>query len=333
MPRRDASSLRRGLLSLLALALALAGVWTFGGLRDDQAPVPVDLSRRIEIHPQEKSGEITYAYLPQYSHRVSLERQRQLVEYLSRAVGLRIRQVFPGTFDEHIKLVGQGMIDISFANPFVYVKLSRLYGARAVARIVEPGDPGSGAQAGPDSPGASFRGQIIVRADNAEIRSLDDCKGKRWIAVDPTSAGGYLYALGLFHDHGINPADFAEIAFAPGPGGKQEKVVMSVLAGQYDFGAIREGALDVITGSTRIKDIRVLASTPRYPGWVFSVRKGLDPAVAAKVRDALLALDPENPEQARILEKAGIVRIIAAGDADFDPVRELIAKIGPNAIW
>jgi phosphonate transport system substrate-binding protein len=41
--------------------------------------------------------------------------------------------------------------------------------------------------------------------------------------VDPTSAGGYLYALGEFYDHGIRREDFAEIAFAPGPGAKQER--------------------------------------------------------------------------------------------------------------
>lgn len=318
----------RGALPHLMYVMTLTGLFALGGCQDNQPVVQVDLSRRTETRPQDKSDEITYAYLPQYSHRLSLERQHMLVEYLVKTTGLRIRQVFPDTFDEHIKLVGQGKIDISFANPFVFVKLSRLYGSQAIARIVEP--PIKNAEQTGDASGTSFRGQIIVRGDNAEIKRLEDCKGKRWIAVDPTSAGGYLYALGMFHDHGILPKDFEEIAFAPGPGGKQEKVVMSVLAGQYDFGTIREGTLSVITGSSSIKDIKVLASTPWYPGWVYSARKGLDADVTRKVRDALLALDPVNPEQARILATADFARIITATDADFNPVRELIAKLGPE---
>ena len=66
--------------------------------------------------------------------------------------------------------------------------------------------------------------------------SISDCRGKRWIAVDSTSAGGYLYALGHFAAHGIQKSDFSEISFAPGPGGKQEGVVLAVFAGKYDIG-------------------------------------------------------------------------------------------------
>ena len=37
---------------------------------------------------------------------------------------MNIKQVFPDTFDEHMRMVGQGKIDISFSNPFVYVGLA-----------------------------------------------------------------------------------------------------------------------------------------------------------------------------------------------------------------
>ena len=68
------------------------------------------------------------------------------------------------------------------------------------------------------------------------------------MAVDPSSAGGYIYALGEFLDHGIRRRDFAEITFAPGPGGKQEKVVLAVFAGTCDLGSVRDGALNILAG-------------------------------------------------------------------------------------
>jgi phosphonate transport system substrate-binding protein len=208
---------------------------------------------------------VTYAYLPQYSHTVSYERHRLLLEYLQKATGLPIRQLFPDTFDEHVKMVQRGEIDISFSNPFVYIRMAAA-GARAFARIVEP----SGAP--------EFYSLIITRKNNRDIQNLGDCRGKRWLAVDPTSAGGYLYALGEFYAHGITRQDFSEIAFAPGPGAKQEKVIMAVYAGAYDIGSVRDGTLSLLEGKIDLSQIRILAESRRYPGWVYAHRPGLDPA-------------------------------------------------------
>ena len=211
-------------------------------------------------------------------------------------------------------MVGRGLIDLTFSNPFIYVKIADRYGARAFARIVE--------ERGKEN----FRGQIICLADNPHIKTLADLKGKRLIAVDPTSAGGFLYPWSYVLEHGLRKGDFAEITFAPGPGGKQEKVVMAVYSGKYDVGMIREGTLKILADKIDLKQIRILAYSRWYPGWVYAARSGLDPAVVAKIKEALLALDINNPEHKAILERAGFIGVIPAQDADFDPVRRL-AKI------
>ncbi|MEF2232326.1 MAG: phosphate/phosphite/phosphonate ABC transporter substrate-binding protein [Pseudodesulfovibrio sp.] len=301
---------RLALVGLLALA-ALA----CGGCGDDEPVIRVDLEKRERLTAPKPKDAITYAYLPQYSHTISFQRHRALLEYLRTTTGLPLRQIFPDTFDEHIKMVQRGEIDISYSNPFVYLQMASA-GATAFARSVEPSGK-------PD-----FRGQVICRSDNPTIKSLADCKGKRVIAVDPGSAGGYLFPLGLFYDHGIRLSDFKQVEFAPGPGGKQEKVVLAVHAGAYDIGMIRNGTLDVVAGKIHRGDIRVLAETRAYPGWVYSARQGLDPDVVAVIANAMFALDISNPVQAAILEAAGMQGIIPARDADYDPVRDLVRKLG-----
>lgn len=278
---------------------------------EDEQAVRVDFSRREEVSIPKPRENLTYAYLPQYSPAVSYLRHHRMVEHLARATGLSIRQIFPLTFDEHMSLFAQGRIDISYSNPFVYTKLANRYGAKAFARIFEP--------SGMDT----FSGQVIVRADNEEIRSLEDCRGKRWIATDESSAGGYLFPLGLFWDHGIRKEDFAEVSFA----GNQERVVYAVFAGEYDIGAIRTGTLDIMRGRIPVEEIRVLAESPQYPSWVYATRGGLDPKVVEKIRAAMTSLDPDVPEHRAILAPAGILRIVPAADRDFDPVRELMGKI------
>lgn len=300
-------------LTLLLAALTLLIPASCG--QDEQAVV-VDLSKREEIGVHEDPNTITYAYVPQYFHKVSYERHNPLVEYLRKETGLSIRQVFPDSFDDFIRKTGEGRIDISFANPFIYIKVNRRYGMQAFARIVELDGK------------ENFRGQIICRSDNEQVRSIADCRGKRWVAVDPSSAGGYLYALGYFGDHGLRREDFSEISFVPGPGGQQEKVVLAVYNGRYDIGSVREGTLDLLADKIDLNEIRVLAHTPWYPGWMYAARGDLSPEVVSSFRKALLNIDCNDTHLRPICDAAHFAGIIPAQDRDYDSIRQLATKVG-----
>jgi len=132
---------------LLGMALLLTGC------HQEDATQEVDLSERRQIRTRSELDALTYACLPQYSHRTTFSRHHRIVEYLSEETGLPLRQVFPDTFAQHVKMVGEGKIDISFSNPLVYTRIADRFQARAFARIVEKdGRP-------------AFRGQIICRKD------------------------------------------------------------------------------------------------------------------------------------------------------------------------
>lgn len=296
------------------LALALAALTLLGGCLGEEDAVFVDFAKREEVLLPVQKDAVTYAYLPQYSHAVSYGRHHLLIEYLSEATGLAFRQVFPDTFDEHVKMVERGEIDISFSNPMIYLRIAKT-GAWAFARVIEPsGRP-------------SFRGEVIARRDNKAIRNLEDCRGARWIAVDHSSAGGYLFPLGMFVEKGIYPDDFRRIDFAPGPGGKQEKVVLGVYAGAYDIGSIREGTLDILKDKIDISQIRVLKRTRSYPGWVYAARRGMPHKQVSRIARAMYALDLNRPDDAVILNAAGFRGIIPASDADYTPVRDLVRSL------
>lgn len=301
-------------------AMILLVLLLHAGCGERDAPVEVDLSKREDIGFKEDYKTITYAYLPQYFHRVSFERHNGIVQHLKKETGLPIRQVYPDSFDDFMKMVGHGKIDIFFSNPFVYVRVAERFGSRALARIIELDGQ------------ENFRGLVICRNDNTQIQTIEDCRGRRWVAVDPSSAGGYLFALGLFHDHGIRTDDFSEIAFVPGPGGQQEKVVFAVLSGRYEIGSVREGTLELVANKVDLTELRIVSHTPWYPGWMYGARKGLDPGVADLVRDALLKLDQSNPQYKSICDAAHFLRVIPAKDSDFDPIRSLAGKVGITLI-
>jgi phosphonate transport system substrate-binding protein len=298
----------------IAILLLIVATFTLMSCRDSEKPVAISLDKRQEITFRPQIPAITYAYLPQYSHTESFQRHNRLVEYLAEETGLPIRQVFPDTFDNHISMFGQGKIDISFSNPFVYVKLANRFGARAMTRIVEKDGR------------AEFRGQIIARRDNAEIQSIDDCRDKSWVAVDPSSAGGYLFPLGHFVDQGFNLDDFREVVFA---GGRQENVILGVYAGLHDIGSIREGSLRVVEDKIDINQIKVIDSSRWYPGWVYAHSPRLPAEVTEQIRAAMLKLDYENdPRHRAILDAAQFIGFVPSDDRDFAPIRELSDKVG-----
>ena len=257
---------------------------------------------------------ITYAYLPQYSKQVLLERHQDLISFIKEKTGLDIVQVFPEDFDDHMKKVGSGEIDISFSNPFVYIKIAHLYGAEAFARIIE--------KEGKDM----FRGEICVRKDSP-LQSLSDLKGKKIMAVSVSSAGGYLFQRGILVEAGIDPDEDLTVDFAK-EAGKQEEAFLAVYSGDYDACFVREGTRTVVMkDKVDISKVRVLAYTPWYPGWVYAGRKGLDPDIVSKIRSAMLKLDFKDPEDKVILEKAKFVKIVSSEDKDFNSIRELATKL------
>ncbi len=297
-------------LCLTLLVLTLGLILSCG---EDETPVKVSLEKREEISIGPHPAALTYAYLPQYSHTESFQRHNRLVEYLSQETGLSIRQVFPDTFDDHINKFGQGKIDISFSNPFVYAKLASRFGGEAFTRIVE------------EDGRAEFRGKIIARKDNQEIQTLEDCKDTSWVAVDPSSAGGYLFVLGHFVDHGITLNNFQEVLFA---GGRQENVILGVYSGLHDIGSIREGSLSVVEDKIDTHQIKIIDHSRWYPGWVYASSPRLTQETVEKIKEAMLKLDYDDPEHRDILEAARFKGFVPSKDQDFDPIRELSEKVG-----
>ena len=105
-------------------------------------------------------------------------------------------------------------------------------------------------------------------------------------------------------------------------------MVLAVYTGAFDVGTIRKGTLEVVRDKIDLDQIRVLAESRPYPGWVYSVRKGFDPALKGRIAKALLDLDMKRPPDAEILSAAGMIDIIPARDEDYDPIRDLVRRLG-----
>jgi len=131
---------------------------------------------------------------------------------------------------------------------------------------------------------------VIFAVESSQIQRLDQLRGKRFAFVDPESASGYLYPRRLLAEAGIIPErDFSHMEFL----GSHDAVVMAVLLGEYDAGAVYERAYLTVADRSRRLTLRILAQTPPIPGEPIVAGVHVSPAIAAEVREAFLSIPPE----------------------------------------
>jgi len=83
----------------------------------------------------------------------------------------------------------------------------------------------------------------------------------------------------------------------------------------------------VESDNPNVAKVRVLATTPTYYDYNWTVRSGLDPALTKKLSDAFLKLDPANPEHKEIMALQRASRFIPTKVSNYDGI-ESAAKAG-----
>lgn len=246
------------------------------------------------------------------------------IDYLTQAVpGYRFIILPYTSLKQQLADARLNRFDFILTHPSAYVELEAVTGARALLTLIN--DRRGTAQ-------SRFGSVIFTHIDDAGILRLQDLKGKDFLAVSRFGFGGWQVGLKVLMDNGIDPdTDFASLNFA----GKQPAVVRAVLAKQAHAGMVRTDMLEWLSdkGEVNLRNVRILNqqhtegfpffhSTPLYPEWPFAVMPNTPPALAARVKQALLKIDRHHPAA-----RAG--HYMAWTEAlDYQPVKQLLADIG-----
>ena len=237
-------------------------------------------------------------------------------EYLSAKLPGKTFEIVPLGFDEVNPAVEAGKVDFFLANSSMFVTAKVRYGAAAVATMVNSRQ---------GQPLKSFGGVILTSDGNDGINTIEDLKGKTFMAVEESSFGGWQMAYKALLDAGVNPhTDFAKLEF----GGNN--VVYAVMNGAVDAGTVRTDTLErmVAAGEIDIADFKIInpqkhtdfpfvCSTELYPEWPLAKVKHTSDTVARAVVDALKQLQAADPA-------AKNAKVVGWVDAlDYAPVEAL----------
>ncbi|WP_455208962.1 PhnD/SsuA/transferrin family substrate-binding protein [Kaarinaea lacus] len=247
--------------------------------------------------------------------------------YLTDSIPGYVFNIIPLNNDTMAEAVSHATIDFVLSNPASYATLEATHG---ISRIVTLRNQRM------DGAYTKFGALIFTRADRNDIRSLDDIKGKKFMAVHPAAFGGWWMALKAFKDHDIHPEeDFKQIIFNGLP---QDNIVLAIRDGVADAGTVRTDIIERMAqeGKINLKDFRILNpqqapgfpfahSTELYPEWAFATTKYTSEQLAQRVAIALLSL-PANHAIPRAANSSGWTVPL-----DYQPVHELMKelRVGP----
>jgi phosphonate transport system substrate-binding protein len=114
----------------------------------------------------------------------------------------------------------------------------------------------------------------------------------------------------------INPEkDFRRIAYS----GAHDATIASVVSGKVDAAALDITVWKKFVNENKVdtQAVNVFFTTPGYFNYNWSVHADMPAAMQAKVKAALLALDPANPEHAEILRLNRATRYIATTPENY----------------
>jgi phosphate/phosphite/phosphonate ABC transporter binding protein len=257
-----------------------------------------------------------------------IEKWTPTAEYLTTKIPDKTFMIIPLDFDGILSFVEFEKIDFILANPSIYVELENWYGVSRIATLENKRIGQFVTKLG---------GLIFCKADRKDIQTLNDLKGKTFMAAKQTSCGGWRAAFREFKEKGIDPySDFKGIQF----GGMHDTVVYAVRDGKVDAGTVRtdtlermamDGKIDVNTfrvinnKSGKYEDFPFILSTRLYPEWPFAKLKHISNELAEKVAIALLEM-PANSAAAIAAKCSGWTIPL-----NYQPVHEGLKelRIGP----
>ena len=234
---------------------------------------------------------------------------------LGRLVGASVRVTVASDYAAVVEALRNRTADLAFVHPVGYVLANREAKATIVARNLWHGK-------------SAFTSRVFVRRDSGLSR-LEDLRGKTIAFVDPASSSGYIYPMVLLVQRGLvrnrDPKTFfREVVFS----GAHDASMRALLNGHVDaiasFDLARE---QYLTDPAERERITWVAETPPIPEAGIAARVGLDPAMVARVRAALLQI--RGPAYAALLKRLYEIDGFApADDHDYDPVRAAMDLLG-----
>ena len=240
-----------------------------------------------------------------------LRKFKPLGAYLEKELGMPVQFVPVSDYAAVVEGIAADRVDLAWLGGFTFVQ-TRLKTGNAIPLVQREQDE-------------KFTSKFI--SADASVKSLQDLKGKTFAFGSVSSTSGSLMPRYFMQKDGIVPEQFfSRVAFS----GAHDATVAWVQAGKVDAGVLNASVWDklVAAGKVDTAKVRVIATTPTYYDYNWTVRGSLDPELAGKIKAAFLALDPAKPEHKAILDLQAASRFIETKPENYQGIEEAARAAG-----
>lgn len=289
-----------------------AGVLAAGcllGACGKQAPDPATHLPKFVASPAKgRIVEYSFGVTPMSNYRSIYEDFQPIVDYLNGGLGdARLVLEVPRGLDEHQQQLQGRHFAFALSNPYHTIRATQRDGYRIFAKM--GGDDG-------------FRGIWITRKDG-DIASLAGLKGRK-VSFPPRSALAATMMTQLqLKQAGVDPLQDIEAYYV----GSQHASIMEVYTGRAAAGATWPLAWSTFQRLHPAEARELEARFPTAPlvnqGLV--ARDDVPPELVARVGELMAAMHTTEKGRA-LLARVPITRFEAAGDAQYQVVRQFIDK-------
>lgn len=248
-----------------------------------------------------------------FPRRPSLQTQEMfqpLATELARQLERPVRLEVPADFPAFWQAVSAGRYHLVQYNPYHYVRSRKEFGYRVLAMNEEFGD-------------THIRAALWIRKDSG-VQSAEDLKGRKVIFGGGRKAMiSYIVATDLLRKAGLQDDDYIS-QFTVNP----THAMMAVYYRQGIAAGLNLNAPKQALLSAKIdfEEMRPLLVAPPLAMHPWAVASHVDARLEARIRAALLGLNDSAAGQ-EALAKADLTGLAAATDADYEPHREIIARV------
>ena len=234
---------------------------------------------------------------------------------LGKLVGVPIRVTVASDYAAVVEALRNRTADLAFVHPAGYVLANREAKAMIVAKDQWHGN-------------TAYTSRIYVRKESG-LKTLEELRGKTIAFVDPSSTSGYVYPMVMLIEKGLvqnkDPKTFfKEFVFS----GSHDAGLQALLHGHVDaFASFDQAREQYLKDPAEREKLIYIAESAPIPEGGICARDGLDPALVAKVRAALLSM--KGPTYAPVLKALyDIDGFEPAEDREYQPVRAAMDLLG-----
>jgi phosphonate transport system substrate-binding protein len=256
--------------------------------------VLVAMSASVSVQAQSQSV-LRVSTIPEEAATEQIRKFTPLSNYLSQQLGMRVEFTPVNDYPAAVEALVNKRVDLVWLGGFTYVQANRRSGGKIVPLAQREED-------------TRFQSVFIAKTDSG-IKSLTDLKGKQVSFGSASSTSGHLMPRSFLLQAGVEPErDFRRVAFS----GAHDATIASVVSGRVDAAALDITVWRKFVEENRVdtKAVDVFYSTPPFFNYNWSVHADMPQALQTRIKNALLGLDPANPEHAEILRLNRATRYI-----------------------